>query len=126
MLTYFTAEALGGNGFIAAFVAGIAAGTVGREEARLDPPASLDPVALGQLTSAMRRDILRCSGRMNLDVVGLPDDATYYLCGIYCPTWATSAEEKEDGRKRRQSGKHFVVEPLAPIPYQNWRLEVRP
>ena len=32
MLTYFTAAALGGNGFIAAFVAGIAAGTVGREE----------------------------------------------------------------------------------------------
>ena len=32
MLTYFTAAALGGNGFVAAFVAGIAAGTVGREE----------------------------------------------------------------------------------------------
>jgi sodium/hydrogen antiporter len=32
VLTYFTAAALGGNGFVAAFVAGIAAGTVGREE----------------------------------------------------------------------------------------------
>ena len=32
VLTYLTAVALGGNGFIAAFVAGIAAGTVGREE----------------------------------------------------------------------------------------------
>ena len=32
MLTYFTAAALGGNGFVAAFVAGIAAGSVGREE----------------------------------------------------------------------------------------------
>jgi NhaP-type Na+/H+ or K+/H+ antiporter len=32
VLTYLTATALGGNGFIAAFVAGIAAGTVGREE----------------------------------------------------------------------------------------------
>src|SRR5215207_6966375 len=32
MLTYFTAAALGGNGFIAAFVAGIAAGSVGRDE----------------------------------------------------------------------------------------------
>ena len=32
MLTYFTAAAVGGNGFVAAFVAGIAAGTVGREE----------------------------------------------------------------------------------------------
>src|SRR4051794_2705127 len=36
MLTYFTAAALGGNGFIAAFVAGIAAGTVGREEVAED------------------------------------------------------------------------------------------
>jgi NhaP-type Na+/H+ or K+/H+ antiporter len=32
VLTYLTAVALGGNGFIAAFVAGIAAGTLGREE----------------------------------------------------------------------------------------------
>src|SRR5690242_2436054 len=32
VLTYLTATALGGNGFVAAFVAGIAAGTVGREE----------------------------------------------------------------------------------------------
>ncbi|MEQ3551342.1 cation:proton antiporter [Pseudonocardia nematodicida] len=32
VLTYLTATALGGNGFIAAFVAGIAAGTMGREE----------------------------------------------------------------------------------------------
>ena len=32
VLTYLAAVALGGNGFIAAFVAGIAAGTVGREE----------------------------------------------------------------------------------------------
>jgi sodium/hydrogen antiporter len=32
VLTYLTAVALGGNGFVAAFVAGIAAGTVGREE----------------------------------------------------------------------------------------------
>ena len=32
LLTYLTAVALGGNGFVAAFVAGIAAGTVGREE----------------------------------------------------------------------------------------------
>ena len=32
MLTYFTAVALAGNGFVAAFVAGTAAGTVGREE----------------------------------------------------------------------------------------------
>ena len=32
MLTYLTAVALGGNGFVAGFMAGIAAGTVGREE----------------------------------------------------------------------------------------------
>ncbi len=32
VITYLIATALGGNGFIAAFVAGIAAGTVGREE----------------------------------------------------------------------------------------------
>ena len=32
VLTYLAAVALGGNGFVAAFVAGIAAGTVGREE----------------------------------------------------------------------------------------------
>jgi hypothetical protein len=32
VLTYLTATALGGNGFVAAFVGGIAAGTVGREE----------------------------------------------------------------------------------------------
>ena len=32
VITYFAATALGGNGFVAAFVAGIAAGTVGREE----------------------------------------------------------------------------------------------
>jgi len=32
VLTYLAAAALGGNGFIAAFVAGIAAGSVGREE----------------------------------------------------------------------------------------------
>ena len=32
VLTYLVATALGGNGFVAAFVAGIAAGTVGREE----------------------------------------------------------------------------------------------
>ena len=32
VITYLTATALGGNGFVAAFVAGIAAGTVGREE----------------------------------------------------------------------------------------------
>src|SRR4051812_27988697 len=32
VLTYLTAVALGGNGFIAAFVAGIAAGTLGRDE----------------------------------------------------------------------------------------------
>jgi NhaP-type Na+/H+ or K+/H+ antiporter len=32
VITYLAATALGGNGFIAAFVAGIAAGTVGREE----------------------------------------------------------------------------------------------
>ena len=32
VLTYLAATALGGNGFVAAFVAGIAAGTVGREE----------------------------------------------------------------------------------------------
>ena len=32
VLTYLTAMALGGNGFVAGFMAGIAAGTVGREE----------------------------------------------------------------------------------------------
>ena len=32
VLTYLTTTTLGGNGFVAAFVAGIAAGTVGREE----------------------------------------------------------------------------------------------
>ena len=32
VITYLAATALGGNGFVAAFVAGIAAGTVGREE----------------------------------------------------------------------------------------------
>ena len=32
VLTYLTAVALGGNGFVAGFMAGIAAGTVGREE----------------------------------------------------------------------------------------------
>jgi NhaP-type Na+/H+ or K+/H+ antiporter len=32
VITYLAAAALDGNGFVAAFVAGIAAGTVGREK----------------------------------------------------------------------------------------------
>ena len=40
VLTYLTAVALGGNGFVAGFMAGIAAGTVGREEVAEERPAA--------------------------------------------------------------------------------------